>query len=86
MIDFTIETQYDSLKEHYDKTLNRDTNLVVTSNDVPTPIIQAIKLLTTHLYENRELVTQMSANTIPYTVGQLLQPYRVIRLNNILGG
>ena len=57
-----------------------------SASDVPTPIIQAIKLLTTHLYENRELVTQMSANTIPYTVGQLLQPYRVIRLNNILGG
>ncbi len=38
MVDFTIETQYDLLKEHYDKTLNRDTNLVETSNDVPTPI------------------------------------------------
>jgi uncharacterized phiE125 gp8 family phage protein len=57
-----------------------------SASDVPTPIIQAIKLLTTHLYENRELVTSMSANTIPYTIGQLLQPYRVMRLNNILGG
>ena len=56
------------------------------ASDVPTPIIQAIKLLTTHLYENREMVTSMSVNSIPYTVGQLLQPYRVIRLNNILGG
>ena len=57
-----------------------------SASDVPTPIIQAIKLLTTHLYENREMVTSMSANAIPYTVGQLLQPYRVTRLNNILGG
>ena len=57
-----------------------------SASDVPTPIIQAIKLLTTHLYENREMVTSMSVNSIPYTVGQLLQPYRVIRLNNILGG
>ena len=57
-----------------------------SASDVPTPIIQAIKLLTTHLYENRELVSQNSVNTIPYTVGQLLQPYRVVRLNNILGG
>ena len=55
-------------------------------DDVPTPIKQAIKLLVAHLYENRELVSQNSVNTIPYTVGQLLQPYRVIRLNNILGG
>ena len=53
------------------------------ASDVPPPIVQAIKLLTTHLYENREAVTSLSVNTIPYTIGALLQPYKVQRLNNI---
>ncbi len=56
------------------------------ASDVPEPITQAIKLLTTHLYENREAVTSLSVNAIPYTIGALLQPYKVQRLNNILGG
>ena len=56
------------------------------ASDVPPAIVQAIKLLTTHLYENREAVTSLSVNTIPYTIGALLQPYKVQRLNNILGG
>ena len=57
-----------------------------SASDVPTPIIHAIKLLTTHLYENREIVTSMSVNSIPNTVSALLNPYRVLRLKNILGG
>jgi hypothetical protein len=56
------------------------------ASDVPEPIVQAIKVLTTHLYENREAVTSLSVNTIPYTIGALLQPYKVQRLNSILGG
>jgi len=56
------------------------------ASDVPEPITHAIKLLTTHLYENREAVTSLSVNAIPYTIGALLQPYKVQRLNNILGG
>ena len=56
------------------------------AGDVPEPIVQAIKLLTTHLYENREAVTSLSVNAIPYTIGALLQPYKVQRLNSILGG
>lgn len=56
------------------------------ASDVPEPITQAIKLLTTHLYENREAVTSLSVNAIPYTIGALLQPYKVQRLNSILGG
>ena len=56
------------------------------ASDVPEPIVQAIKLLTTHLYENREAVTSLSVNAIPYTIGALLQPYKVQRLNSILGG
>ena len=56
------------------------------ASDVPEPIVQAIKVLTTHLYENREAVTSLSVNSIPYTIGALLQPYKVQRLNSILGG
>ena len=56
------------------------------ANDVPPPIVHAIKLLAGHLYENREAVTSLSVNSIPYTIGALLQPYKVQRLNSILGG
>jgi len=56
------------------------------ASDVPTPIVHAIKLLAGHLYENREAVTSLSVNSIPYTIGALLQPYKVQRLSSILGG
>ena len=47
---------------------------------------KAIKLLTAHLYENREAVTSLGVNTIPYTIGAMLQPYRILRQQSILGG
>tara|TARA_Y100001938_G_scaffold137150_1_gene200939 strand:+ start:35 stop:691 length:657 start_codon:yes stop_codon:yes gene_type:complete len=56
------------------------------ASDVPEPIVQAIKLLTTHLYENREAVTSLGVNAIPYTIGAMLQPYRILRTQSILGG
>lgn len=56
------------------------------ASDVPPPIVHAIKLLAGHLYENREAVTSLSVNSIPYTIGAMLQPYKVQRLNSILGG
>jgi len=56
------------------------------ASDVPAPIVHAIKLLAGHLYENREAVTSLSVNSIPYTIGATLQPYKVQRLNSILGG
>ena len=55
-------------------------------DDVPTPIKQAIKLLVAHLYENREAVTKDSANAIPYTIMGMLDPYKIKRLNTVLGG
>ena len=57
-----------------------------TAASVPRNITNAIKMLALHLYENRDLVTSMSVNTIPNTAGTLLQQYKVQRLNNILGG
>ena len=56
------------------------------ASDVPAPIVHAIKLLAAHLYENREAVTSLSVNAIPYTIGAMLQPYKVQRLQSILGG
>ena len=56
------------------------------ASDVPEPIVQAIKLLTTHLYENSEAVTSLGVNAIPYTIGAMLQPYRILRSQSILGG
>tara|TARA_R100000655_G_scaffold83884_1_gene123489 strand:+ start:1042 stop:1704 length:663 start_codon:yes stop_codon:yes gene_type:complete len=55
-------------------------------DDVPTPIKQAIKLLVAHLFENREAVTDKSANGIPYTISGMLDPYKIKRLNSTLGG
>ncbi len=62
------------------------TNNGDTAANVPRNITNAIKMLALHLYENRDLVTSMSVNTIPNTAGTLLQQYKVQRLNNILGG
>jgi hypothetical protein len=39
-----------------------------------------------HLYENREAVTSLGVNAIPYTIGAMLQPYRILRSQAILGG
>ena len=57
-----------------------------TASLVPRNITNAIKMLALHLYENRDVVTSMTVNTIPVTVGTLLSDYKVRRLNNILGG
>jgi hypothetical protein len=55
------------------------------STDVPKPLIQAIKMLALHLYENREIATSMNVKMIPNTVAMLFAPYKVQRLNNFLG-
>ena len=34
----TIENEYDIIKKYYDEVLNKDSSLVKTSNDEPTPI------------------------------------------------
>ena len=55
------------------------------ASDVPKPLVQAIKMLALHLYENREIATSMNVNLIPNTVAMLFAPYKVLRLNNLLG-
>lgn len=47
------------------------------SQDVPTPISQAIRLLVAHYFENREAVlTGSIVATFPFAVDALLAPYR----------
>ena len=63
-----------------------DAGYGTTPKDVPEPIKQAIGLYTSHLYENRELFTEQKQLPVPMTLASLLQPYRVVRFSNILGG
>lgn len=54
------------------------------STDVPTPIIEAVKQIVNHLYENRSPVATSFgapafAINVPKTADWLLTPYRVIR-------
>ena len=57
-----------------------------SASDVPTSIHQAIKFLVANLYENREIVTDLSTNQIPKTMGMMLEPYKISRFGSSLGG
>lgn len=46
--------------------------------DVPADLTQAVRLLTAHLYENRDGTT--GAGRLPEPVEALLRPYRLVRL------
>ena len=53
----------------------------VAPTDVPAPIRQALLLLVSHWYETREpALFGHEATHIPYTVSDLLHPYRQVRL------
>jgi uncharacterized phiE125 gp8 family phage protein len=52
-----------------------------TAADVPTPLVQAIRLLVAHWYENRGVVAVgVSAAPLPIGVTRLIAPYRVLSL------
>ena len=57
-----------------------------TPQDIPPAIKQAIGLYTSHLYENRELYIEQRQLPVPMTLQTLLQPFRVVRFSNIIGG
>lgn len=50
------------------------------ASDVPLPLIQAIRLLVAHWYENRALVGAGAHAPLPGTLDPLLAPYRVMSL------
>ena len=56
-----------------------------TAASTPKLLIHAVKVLALHLYENREVATSMSVNMIPKTIGMLLQPFTIKRLDRPLG-
>jgi len=66
----------------YDDALNRvRVNCVVgyAEASVPKPILQAIRILAGHYYENRQqVVTGTIATSIPFAVEALLSPYRLL--------
>lgn len=47
---------------------------------VPTDLVQAVKILIAHFYENREPILEGRALETPLSVRSLLDPYRVTRL------
>ncbi len=48
--------------------------------DLPAPVLQAIRMLTAHWYEQREAVlTGSIATELPLGVASLIQPYRIYR-------
>lgn len=56
-----------------------------TAASTPKLLKHAIKVLALHLYENREVATSMSVNMIPKTLGMLLEPFKIKRINTPLG-
>ncbi|HWA18964.1 MAG TPA: head-tail connector protein [Devosia sp.] len=50
-----------------------------TAEDVPAPILQAIRYLVAHWYENRAAVERTAFAAVPYGVESMLAPYRVFR-------
>lgn len=52
-----------------------------TPSAVPQPLKQAMLMLISHWFENRETVNVgTSVNELPFSVQMLLQPYRIMRL------
>ena len=50
---------------------------------VPTPIIQAMKMIIGHHYENRQdVITAMAVNEVPKSSAFLLSIYRIIRMDS----
>ena len=63
-----------------------DAGYGAAAKDVPEAIKRAIALYTSHLYENRELYIEQRQIPVPMTLATILQPYRVVRFSNIIGG
>jgi len=48
-------------------------------DEIPEPVIHAIKLLTAHFYDRRNLVAAgRNVEEVPFAVSALLNPYRIL--------
>jgi uncharacterized phiE125 gp8 family phage protein len=50
------------------------------AGDVPSPLIQAVKMLAAHFYENREAAGEARVYAVPRAVDALIAPWRELRL------
>ena len=48
--------------------------------DVPAPLRQAVLMLAAHYFENREVMGEAGAQSLPMGVHALIAPYRIMRL------
>jgi len=77
-----FDTGFDNVPDVEDEALNRvQVSMTVgyAEADVPKPLIQAVKLMTAHLYETRiPVVTGTITSEVPLALKALLNPYRVL--------
>lgn len=75
--DYIIADYIDAAQEIIEKYLNVKLDDLVVDEQLPYPILQAIKIMTGNLYNNRESV---AFNSVPYRVPfsfeYLIQPYK----------
>lgn len=55
------------------------------AKDVPETIKQALNLYISHLYENREIYTDVIQRPIPMLINSILLPYRIVRFGSRIG-
>lgn len=72
--------RFHDVPDLYDYALNRviiNCNVGHAENNVPAPMVHAIRLLTAHMYENRAAAEIRSVNEIPFGIHSLLSPFRI---------
>jgi len=72
--------RFHDVPDLYDYALNRviiNCNVGHAENDIPAPVIHAIRLLVAHMYENRAAAEIRSVNEIPFGIHSLLSPFRI---------
>lgn len=55
------------------------------AKDIPETLKQALNLYISHLYENREIYTEVIQRPIPMLIHSLLLPYRIVRFGSRIG-
>lgn len=48
--------------------------------DIPSPLVQAVKMLTAHFYENREAAAEARIYNVPASIDALIAPYKEVRI------
>ena len=57
--------------------VSKFTAILADSPEIPAPVLEAIRMLAAHLYENREAtLIGVTAQTLPFGMLDMLSPYR----------